>query len=110
MQLDHDGLRERGDGYGLFDLGGDIAHAKFQRAERRMRTHVPPDFLAAVDAVQLDQQVQKILVRAPGFELFWNTGAREAPKDRSAIRLQAGVAAHPEWRTGGERKQVREEG
>jgi len=42
----------------LLRLGGDIAHAELERAERRMRAHVPPDFFfAAVDAVELDEKV-----------------------------------------------------
>src|SRR6267378_6242504 len=47
VELDDNGLGEGGDGYGFFDFGGDIAHAEFEGAERRMRADVPPDFLAA---------------------------------------------------------------
>src|ERR1700730_1234384 len=57
MQFYDDGLRECGDGHGFFDFGGDIAHAEFEGAERGMRTNVPPDFLAAVDTVESDEEV-----------------------------------------------------
>src|SRR5216684_5789698 len=109
MQLDDEGLGERGDGHSFFDFGGDIAHAELERAERRMRAHVPPDFFAAVDAVELNEEAEKIFVGAPGFELFGNAGAREAAEDRGTEGFQAGVAAHPERRAGGESEQVREE-
>src|SRR5258707_8747617 len=109
MQLDDEGLGERGDGHSFFDFGGDIAHAELERAERRMRAHVPPDFFAAVDAVELNEEAEKIFVGAPGFELLGNAGARETAKDGSAEGFQAGVATHPERRAGGEREQVRKE-
>src|SRR5260370_12212997 len=101
VQLDDDGLGERSDGHGFFDFGGDIAHAEFESAEGGMRADVPPDLLAAVDAVELDKKVEKIFVGAPGFELLGNVGARETAKDSGAERFQAGVAAHPERRAGG---------
>src|SRR6266851_4916928 len=109
MQLDDEGLGERGNGHSFFDFGGDIAHAELERAERRMRAHVPPDFFAAVDAVELNEEAEKIFVGAPGFELLGNAGARETAKDGSAEGFQAGVATHPERRAGGEREQVRKE-
>src|SRR5216684_1270972 len=109
MQLDDEGLGERGNGHSFFDFGGDIAHAELERAERRMRAHVPPDFFAAVDAVELNEEAEKIFVGAPGFELLGNAGARETAKDGGAEGFQAGVAAHPEGRAGGESEQVREE-
>src|SRR5712692_2520325 len=74
-----------------------------------MRANVPPDFLAAVDAVELDEEVEEIFVGAPGFELLRNASAREAAKDGGAEGFQAGVAAHPERRAGGEREEVGKE-
>src|SRR6266481_712541 len=109
MELDDDGLGERGDGHGFFHLRGDVAHAEFEGAERRMRAHVPPDFLTAVDAIELDEQVEEILVGAPGLKFLGHAGTREATEYRGAKRFQTGVAAHPERRAGGERKQVRKE-
>src|SRR5258706_2538620 len=109
MQLDDEGLGERGDGHSFFDFGGDIAHAELQRAKRRMRAHVPPDFFAAVDTVELDEEIEKTFVGAPGFELFGDARAREAAEHGGAGRFQAGVAAHPERRAGGKREQVRKE-
>src|SRR5580700_1502869 len=109
VQLDDDGLRERGNGHGLFDFRGDVAHAELQRPERRVRAHVPPDFLSGVDAVELDQEIREIFVGAPGLELLGNAGARKAAEYRSAKRFQAGVASHPERGTRGERKKVRQE-
>src|SRR6266849_6852382 len=81
MQLDDDGLGERGDGHGFFNLSGDIAHAELEGAERWMRANVPPDLLAGVDAVELDEEAEEIFVGAPGFELFGDAGAREAAED-----------------------------
>src|SRR5713101_4976405 len=109
MQLHDDGLRESGDSDGFFDFGGDVAHAELESAERGMGANVPPDLFAAVDGIELHEKAEKIFVGAPGFELFGNAGAREAAEDSGAERFQAGVAAHPEGRTGGEREEVREE-
>ena len=41
--------------------------------------------------------------------MIGDAGARKAPEDRRAVRLQAGVAAHPERRAGRQRQQVRQE-
>src|SRR5216684_6957881 len=109
MQLHDDGLRESGDSDGFFDFGGHVAHAELESAERGMGANVPPDLFAAVDGIELHEKAEKIFVGAPGFELFGNAGAREAAEDSGAERFQAGVAAHPEGRTGGEREQVRKE-
>src|SRR5260370_2953341 len=106
VQVDDDGLGERSDGHGFFDFGGDIAHAEFESAEGGMRADVPPDLLAAVDAVELDKKVEKIFVGAPGFELLGNAGARETAKDSGAERFQAGVAADLERRAGGKGEKV----
>ena len=74
-----------------------------------MRTDVPPDFLAVVDAVQFHEQIHEIFVGAPGFELLRDAGARETTEDGGAERFQAGVAPHPERRAGRKREQVRQE-
>ena len=66
-------------------------------------------FFAVVDAVQVDEQVDVVLVLAPRAEVIGHAGARKAPEDRRAVRLQAGVAAQPEGRAGRERQQVRQE-
>src|SRR5713226_178660 len=109
MELDDDGLCQCGDGNSLLYLGGDIAHAELKGAERGVRADVPPDFLAAVDAVELDEEAEEIFVGAPGFELLGDASAREAAKDGGAEGFQAGVAAHPERRAGGEREEVGKE-
>src|SRR6267378_4289123 len=108
VQFHDDSLREGGDGDGFFDFGGDVAHTELESAERGMRANVPPDFLAAVDAVELHEETKKVFVGAPGLELFGNAGTREAAENGGAERFQTGVAAHPEGRTGGKREEVRE--
>src|SRR5271154_1714994 len=109
MKFDDQGLGERGDGDGFFDFGGDVTHAEFQGAERGMRANVPPDFFAGIDAIQFYEEVDKIFVGAPGFELFGDAGARKAAEDGGAERFEAGVAAHPERRAGGQGQEMREE-
>ncbi len=103
------GLRHCRDGDRVLDPRGHVAHAELQRAKRRVRPDVPPDPLAVVDAVEVDQQVHVALVLAPRAEVIGDTRPREAPEDRRAIRLEAGVAPHPERRAGRQRQQVRQE-
>ena len=71
--------------------------------------HVPPDLLRIVDAVQVDEQLDVVLVLAPGAEVVGDAGARKPPEDRRAVRLQPGVASHPERRARRKRQQVRQE-
>ena len=66
-------------------------------------------FLRVVDAVQFDEQLDVVLVLAPRAEMIGHAGAREAAEDRRPVRLQPGVAPHPERRAGRERQQVRQE-
>ena len=106
MELHDDGLRKSGDRDRFLDFGGDIEHAEFESAEHGMGPDVPPDFFPVVDAIQFDQKIDEIFVGAPGLELFGNAGAGEAAEDRGAEGFQAGVAAHPERRTGGESQKV----
>src|SRR5947209_644259 len=86
MQLDHDGLSQRRDSHRLLYLGSDITHPEFQRAKRRVRTNIPPDFLAAINAVELHQQIKKVLVCAPGFKLLRYARSRETAKNGRAER------------------------
>src|SRR6266478_366332 len=51
VQLYNDGLCKRRDGHRFLDSRRNVEHAEFQRPEHRMRPHVPPDFLAVVDAI-----------------------------------------------------------
>ncbi len=106
VQLYDDGLRESRDGHGFFHPRRNVKHAEFQRAEHRVWAHIPPDLFAVVDAIQLDEKVHEILVRAPGFELLRHAGAREAAKHRGAERFQAGIPAHPKGRTGRKREEM----
>src|ERR1700722_59450 len=96
VQLHDNGLRERRDGYGLFDLGGHVKHAEFKSAKRGVRANVPPDFFPIIDAIQFHQKIYVVFVSAPGLELFRYAGAGETAKDCGAEGFQAGVAAHPE--------------
>jgi hypothetical protein len=109
MEFHDDGLGKSGNRDGFFDFGGDIEHTEFESAEHGVRTDVPPDFFAVVDAVQFDEEIDEILVGAPGLELLGNTGARETSEDGGTKRFQTGIASHPERRAGGEREKVREE-
>ena len=62
-----------------------VADAKLQRREKRVRAHVPVNFLGVVDAVHLDQQIDvglKLLVR---FEMVGDVGARKFFEHLGAI-------------------------
>src|SRR5215472_10863016 len=106
MELDDDGLRQGGDGDGVFDSRCYVADSKFEGAEHGVRADVPPDFFRVVDAAQLDEQADVIFVLAPGIEMVGNASARETAEDGGAKRFQACIAAHPEGRAGGEGEKV----
>ena len=84
MQLDHDRLRERGDGHGFIDAGDHIKNPEFQRAKRGMRPNVPPDFFGVIDRVQPNQKFHVILVLAPRSQMIRNPGAWKPPEHRCA--------------------------
>src|SRR5262245_45841457 len=95
-ELDDDGLRERGDGDRGARSGRHIADAEFQRAEHRMRAQIPPDLLAVVDAVQLDEELDVLLVLGPRVEMIRDPGSREPPEHRRAEGFEARIAPNPE--------------
>ena len=66
-------------------------------------------FLASSMQCRSIEQLDVVLVLAPRAEVIGHAGAREAAEDRRAVRLQAGVAPHPERRAGRQREQVRQE-
>ena len=49
-----------------------------------VRAHVPPDFFRIVDAAQLDEQADVILVLAPRIEMVGNSGAGESAENCGA--------------------------
>src|SRR4051812_37656433 len=65
IQLDDDRLRERGDGDRRARGGRHVADTELERPESRLRPQIPPDLLAVVDAVQLDELLDVLLVFAP---------------------------------------------
>jgi hypothetical protein len=94
------------------DAWGDVGTSQMRNSsvpERRLRTQVPPDLLAVVDAVQFDEQVDVVLVLGPRVQVIRDPGPREATEDGGAERLQSGVAPNPERRAGRQRQQVRQE-
>ena len=75
-----------------------------------MRADVPPDLLAVVDAVRLDEQVRRSSSNsAQRLERVRDVRAREAVEDLAAVALQPGVLPDPERRVRREREQVRQE-
>ena len=94
VQLHDDGLRHGGDRNGVLDPRRHVADAELQRAERRMRPDVPPDLLAVVDAVQVDQQVDVAFVLAPRAEVIGHAGARETG-GRSSCDTTSGRCRDP---------------
>src|SRR5260221_8198819 len=74
-----------------------------------MRPQIPPHLLPVVDAVELDEGLEVLLVLAPGVELIRDAAARKPAEDGRPIGLEAGVASLPERGAGREREQVRQE-
>src|ERR1041384_1252370 len=74
-----------------------------------MRPDIPPDFLAIIDAVRVDQQVNVILKLRPALIGVGNVGAREFVENLTAVRTQAGFHSKPERRVRRKSEQVRQE-
>ena len=96
VELGDQGLDERGDGDGFFEAHGKIHDAELESGEVRMGTDIPPDFLGAIDAVGLDEEVDEVGVLAPAWEIVGDVGARELVEDFAAVALEAGFEAKPE--------------
>src|ERR1043166_794837 len=73
-----------------------------------LRPQVPPDLFAVVDAMQLDELLDALLVLGPRAKMIRDAGAGKPAEDRRAIRFQPGIAPRPERRAGGQRQQVRQ--
>ena len=104
-----DRLDQRRESDHLVDSRWDVADAELERRESRMRAHVPPDFLAVVDAAGLEQKVDVVVILGIRAEVVGDVSARELLEDLGAIALQTGVRPHPERRAGREREHVRQE-
>src|SRR5882762_5795956 len=74
VQLHDDRLRQGGDGDRGARRRRHVADAELQRAEDRMRPEVPPDFLAVVDAAQLDERLDVLLVFGPRVAVIRDAG------------------------------------
>ena len=72
-----------------------------------VRSHVPPDLLAVIDAAGLHQQLDEALEGLVALEFVGNSGSREALEDLRPHAHESAAAPEPEGRTGRERKQVR---
>jgi hypothetical protein len=55
MYFGYERLHDRGKADGLVRAHGNVAHAELYRVEKRVYPDIPPDFLAVVDAVGLNQ-------------------------------------------------------
>src|SRR6185295_20157892 len=59
-ELHADRLDERRDRHGLVHPHGNVADAELDRVEEGVRPQVPPDLLAVVDAVGLDEDPYEV--------------------------------------------------
>ena len=109
VELGDDGLHDRGEADGFVHSHRDVAHAELQRVEERVEADVPPDLLRVVDAPGLDEQVDVAVELLDGLEQVGDAGARKTLEDLQAVGGEAGVAADPERRVGGQREDVRQE-
>src|SRR6266404_5298811 len=100
VELDDDRLRQRGQTDRILDARGDVADAELESTKIRMRAHIPPDLLGIVHAAQFYEQVDVVLILAPGTISVGDAGAWKAAEDRGAIRFQTRVAAQYKRRTG----------
>ena len=108
VQFRDDRLNQRGDREGVVHARLRIAHAKFQRVEKRMQPNVPPDFFGVIDAAGLDQQLAVIFVLRKRFERVGNAGARKTLENFQPITFQPGVLPDPKRRVDRERINVRQ--
>src|ERR1017187_8657418 len=104
----HGRLDQRCDRDGLIQTHGNVANPNFQGVEKWMRANVPPYFLAVVDTVCLDQQIEEGLILRPVCKNIGNVGAWEALEHLAAVRLEPGFHAHPERRIREQGQDVRQ--
>jgi hypothetical protein len=102
----YDGLQQRGHSHGILGARADVGHAEFQRGEGVMGPHIPPDLRAIGDAAGVDQPLHEAVEGRPGGEGLGQAGAGQVLEDDGAVGLQAGVAAGPEGRAGGQGQNV----
>jgi len=81
VELGHHRLDQRGERDGLVDPHRHVADAELERVEVRVHADVPPDHLAVVDAVGLDQQLDVVVVLRQALEVVRDAGARKAVED-----------------------------
>src|SRR5215469_13048075 len=91
-------LDQRRNGKCLVQPHRNVAYPYFQSLEEWMWPDVPPDFLAVIDAVRLDQQIDERFVIRPVREHVRDARTREALKDLRAVRLEASFHPQPERR------------
>src|SRR5215218_2122610 len=74
-----------------------------------MRTNVPPDLRAVLDAVHLYQEVEVALILLERFEVIRDFCPRKFLEYFAAIRFQSGIKAKPEGRRSRHCEDVRQE-
>ena len=99
IKFGNDRLKKRGDGDRVVNARRNVADAKFERREKRMRANIPLNLCRVLHTVHLDEQIDialKLLVR---FEMIGNVGARKFFENFRAITFQSRVKSEPERRT-----------
>src|SRR5215471_2973513 len=109
VELDADGLDQGRQRNRLVGPHRDVAHAELDRLEEGVRADVPPDLLAVIDAVGLDQEPHEIVELLGRVEGLRDGGTGEAVEDLRPEALQPAVAPQPEGGVRREGEQVREE-
>src|ERR1039458_7595010 len=109
VQHGHGRLDQRCNSHGFVEPHGNVAYPYLEGVKEWMRADVPPDFLAVIDAMGLDQKVDEGLVFRPVGENIGNVGSREPLKHFTAVRFKPGIHTHPEGRVRRQRQDMRQE-
>ncbi len=105
-----DRLDQGGDRGGVAERRLGVHDPHLDRAEARLRAHVPPEEGRLRDRVAADQHVDRLDVLGVVGEGARDADPREGLEERRAGRGEAGVAALPEGRVDRERQQQRDVG
>ena len=110
IELDDDRLRQRRERDRHARRRRHVADAELQRAERRMRPQIPPDFLARCRCSGAGRAVSRYSSYSL-HESNWSGMPERGKRRKTVVRydFRPGVASLPERRAGRERQQVRQE-
>src|SRR5262249_48780208 len=107
-ELEANRLDQRRERQRFFQAHHGVANAELDRFEEGMRPHVPPNLLAVVDGVGLDEDSDILVKLRRRLKGLGNVRARKALENLCPVAFQSGLPSEPERGVRRERQQVRQ--